>query len=287
MKPVVVAIIKGGLGNQLFAYAGARAYALRHQRELFLDDASGYLRDGYGRSFRLDRFPIAARPAPPALRLGDPKGLRHKIVRTWNKILPGSFRSYYSEKPGRPAARILDFHSTRRLIHLNGYWQDENCFIDFEHRIRTELDPPPVASQADRAIEHAIESTCSVLVHVRRVRYSPKLGADYYQSSISAARSALAGCRFEVFGDDLEWASEHLDFADSPVRFHEGGGDDELRDFRLMTRCRHAITANSSFSWWAAWLRPHPGKRVWFPADPGWPVRAAATWTLVPNSLER
>ena len=285
MKPAVVAIIKGGLGNQLFAYAGARAYALRHGRELFLDDDSGFLRDGYGRSFRLDRFPIAARPAPPGLRLGDPKGLRHKLVRSWNKLLPGALRGYYAEKSGRAASRILDFHSRRRIIHLNGYWQDENCFIDFAPRIRAELDPPAPADAADRRIERSIENACSVSLHIRRIRYSPCLGTDYHQSGISAALAALPDCRFEVFGDDPSWAREHLDFLGAPVRFHDAGGGDELRDFRLMTRCRHAITANSSFSWWAAWLHPQPGKRVWFPANPGWPVRAAAGWILLPNSL--
>ena len=85
MNPCVVAIIKGGLGNQLFAYAAARAYAERTGRDLFIDDDSGFLRDGYGRSFRLDRFPINAKPAPAKLRLGDPKAFHHKWTSAKNK----------------------------------------------------------------------------------------------------------------------------------------------------------------------------------------------------------
>ncbi|MCU0795284.1 MAG: alpha-1,2-fucosyltransferase [Akkermansiaceae bacterium] len=286
MNPAVVAIIKGGLGNQLFGYAAARAYALRSGRELWIDDRSGYHRDGYGRSYRLQRFPIAARPADPRFQLGDPKKLRHKWVRSLNKILPTHLRNYHAERSGQPAAGLIDFHSNRETIYLNGYWQDEACFSDFAAPIRQELDPPALKSPEDRELEREIEESCSVFLHIRRVRYSPRLGADYYQSSISAARQALADCCFEVFGDDIGWAREHLDFSGSPVRFHESGSDDELRDFRLMSRCRHAITANSSFSWWAAWLIDAPDKKVWFPQTPGWPVKAAARWTQVPNSLE-
>ena len=65
MKRFAVAMIKGGLGNQLFAYAAARAYAIRTRRELLLDHASGYARDGYGRAYKLNLFPVAAAEAPP------------------------------------------------------------------------------------------------------------------------------------------------------------------------------------------------------------------------------
>ncbi|MGE9270401.1 MAG: alpha-1,2-fucosyltransferase, partial [Verrucomicrobiales bacterium] len=88
MKPNVVAIIKGGLGNQLFAYAAARSLALRTGRDLLIDDDSGFVRDGYGRSFRLNHFPILAQPAPENLRLGNPKGFRHRWMRYTSRFLP-------------------------------------------------------------------------------------------------------------------------------------------------------------------------------------------------------
>jgi len=288
VKPCVVAIIKGGLGNQLFAYAAARAFALRSGRELLVDDASGFVRDGYGRSFRLDRFPIEAQPAPSSVRLGDPKGARHKLVRATNRLLPSGWRNYFSEKAGIPAARLLSFRSHRKVVHLNGYWQDEACFLDFADRIRAELEPPPLESEPDRELEQELVEAPSVFLHLRRVRYSPRLGSGYYQSSILRAADAVPGCRFEVFGDELEWGRRELEFGSHPVRFHDGKGaaGDELRDFRLMTACRHAIVANSSFSWWAAWLRAYPGKQVWTPQEPGWPVIPAAGWTPVPNRLE-
>ncbi len=286
MKPCVVAIIKGGLGNQLFAYAAARAFALRCGRDLLLDDSSGFARDGYGRSFRLDRFAVVARPAPAALRLGEPKSPRHKTVRTFDRLLPAALRAYLAEDPRRDESQLLAWYPRRTVVHLNGYWQSEKYFADYAETIRRELTIPPLDDPPDHALEQEFASTNSVCLHIRRHRYSPRLGADFYHAAITAARDAVPGCCFIVFGDDPAWAGQHLDFGTSPVRYINDPTASELRDLRLMAACRHAIVANSSFSWWAAWLNPSPDQRVWTPADPGWPVKPAAAWTRLPNSLE-
>lgn len=277
MSQCVVAIIKGGLGNQLFAYAAARAYAERSGRELFIDDDSGFLRDGYGRSFRLDRFPITAEPAPAKLRLGDPKAIHHKWRRSWNKYVPGKKRSYLREDPRKGPGQLLNFLSTANAVHLNGYWQSEDYFKDHEKIIRDELTPPVTNAE----LEAQLALSPSVFLHVRRVRYAPALPRDYYQSSIKHIAERVDSPRFEVFGDKVEWARTELDFGDHPVRFHDGEDRDEVADYRLMSSCRHAIVANSSFSWWAAWIRPDEEKIVCTPANPGWPVQAAAGWTPI------
>ena len=281
MKPRVIAIIKGGLGNQLFGYAAARALAHRGGRELLLDDSSGFARDDYGRSFRLDRFPIAAGSAPAEARLGDPKGFRHRWARSINKLLPPTRRSYLKESPGHGPEQLSAFHSRSRTVHLNGYWQDEACFREIAALIRDELRPP---HSGDDTLEAELPGGDSVMLHIRRVRYTPCLDPSYYERSISAACSSIGSPRFEVFGDDPDWARTHLDFGKHPVRFHESSSD-ELIDFRRMSLCRHAIVANSSFSWWAAWLQ-QPGGRVWTPENPGWPLKAASGWTTVENGLE-
>lgn len=286
MNPSVVAIIKGGLGNQLFGYAAARAYALRTGRELLIDDASGFTRDGYGRTFRLKRFPISAKPAPADIRLGDPKQFRHKWTRSLNKLLPSPFKNYLAEQTDRRVEQITRFNSKRNIVYLNGYWQEEACFESAASIIREELTPPPFENEESRKLEQDIRSRNSVFVHARRIRYSPRLKPDYYQTCVSLSANELELPTFEVFSDDIQWARENLDFHNHSVRFHEGSSD-ELTDFRLMTSCRHAIIANSSFSWWAAWLQNPEGQRVWCPKDTGWPVKSASQWTEVPNNLER
>lgn len=280
MSQSVVAIIKGGLGNQLFSYAAARAYAERSSRELYLDDDSGFLRDGYGRSFRLNHFPITGKPAPARLRLGDPKGFHHKWTRNWNKCLPSTRRSYVRETPELGADQLLDFESSAPAIHLNGYWQSEDYFNDQAEIIRRELTPPIHSAK----LEDELAQSPSVFVHVRRVRYSPALPRDYYSSSIAHMAEKLGNPAFEVFGDDLDWARTEIDFGEHPVRFHDSDDHDELRDYRLMSVCRHAIVANSSFSWWAAWIRHDGQKIVCTPENPGWAVRPAAGWIPIRHS---
>jgi hypothetical protein len=280
-------MIKGGLGNQFFAYAAARAYAIRTRRELWIDDVSGYKHDGYGRAYKLDQFPIAARPASPRWRLGDPKGPHHKVMRSFNKLLPQTFKSYLAEDSEQSETQLTGFISNRQVVRLNGYWQSEKYFAERASTIRKELEPPAFAEgSAEAALEEQLASSNSVFLHIRRDRYSPRLGSGYYDSSIGAAISTLGSCHFHVFGDDLEWARQYLDFQGAPVTFVSDGTRDELTDFRLMAACRHAIIANSSFSWWAAYLRRHADKRVWTPSDPGWPLKPAAEWMKVPNRLE-
>lgn len=287
MNRAVVAIIKGGLGNQLFAYAAARAYAIRTGRDLFLDDRSGYIRDGYQRTYLLDRFPITAAPAPPRLQLGDPKGPRHKAVRTLNKLLPAPFKAYLAEDSQLSETQLTSFICNRRVVRLNGYWQSEKYFAGRASIIRKELQPPPFPDGPDADLESSLASSNTVFLHIRRDRYSPRLSSGYYESSIGAALATLENCRFHVFGDDPGWGRQYLDFRGAPVTYHDfDPAADELRDFRLMAACRHAIIANSSFSWWAAWLRRHADKRVWTPSDPGWPLKPASEWAKVPNRLE-
>jgi hypothetical protein len=279
-------MIKGGLGNQLFAYAAARAYSIRTSRELMLDNVSGFARDGYNRGYKLDLFPVAATLAPPRWRLGDPKGFHHKAVRSLNKVLPNPLKSYVAEEQDRDETQLTGFISTRQVVRLNGYWQSEKYFAERASTIRTELQPPPFEEGPDADLEAKLAATSSVFIHIRRDRYSPTLGSGYYDSSITSALSTLGNCHFHVFGDDLEWARKYLDFHGAPVSYESKEGGDELRDFRLMAACRHAIVANSSFSWWAAWLRRHADKRVWTPSTPGWPLKPASEWTKVPNRLE-
>lgn len=283
----VVAMIKGGLGNQMFTYAAARSYALGRKRELWLDDSSGYERDRYQRTYLLDRFPVAAAPAPDEVRLGGSRSGRHRRTRWLNRLLPENQQNYLSEKRGRRSSQLNAFQSRREVVYLNGYWQNESYFHQHADLIRSELEPPPLSGEADLEIERELRTTDSVFLHIRRERYFPRLTEKYYNSCISEAIQLFPEARFEVFGDGLDWAKEQLKFRGRPARFHDPGGSGELRDMRLMANCRHSIVANSSFSWWGAWLIPRGDKRVWSPGNPGWPVQAAEGWTLIANRLER
>lgn len=288
-EKALVAIVKGGLGNQLFIYAAARALALRSGRRLYLDVLRGYTADDYGRSYRLDRFPIAASVMPEAWRVApDLRDWRHRVTRALNKMLPLPWRSYVAERRGTTVAGFGVAGRYRERLTLNGYWQDEAYFSDAALHLRRELNVPEPVTEPLRRRGAALAAAESVFLHVRRVRYSPVLDAGYYQQAIDRACLALRNPAFFVFGDDLEWVRASLDFRGRVVEFQAYEGGDEFADLWLMTKCRHAIVANSSFSWWAAWLGGEvSGRRlVWAPERTGLPLKNSVKWELVPAGLE-
>lgn len=281
MSEAVIAIVKGGLGNQLFIYAAARACALRCGRDLFLDTRRGYTHDDYGRSYRLGRFAIAARPMPEDWRVAPTlKHPRHKIIRAWNKLLPRDWRSYLAHRRDLPPTQLTDLKPRPGRITLNGYWSDEAYFSDAAATIREELAPPPPAEGRNLELGERFAAAETVFVHARRVRYPTLLPAGYYRDALAAIRKRVAEPRFAVFSDDPDWTRRELDFGGSPVDWVEHNAADELADLWLMTRCRHAIIANSTFSWWGAWLAgaAGPDRVVVSPDHPSWLLRPAAGW---------
>ncbi|MGC3960859.1 MAG: alpha-1,2-fucosyltransferase [Verrucomicrobiota bacterium] len=288
MSSAVIAIVKGGLGNQLFIYATARAMALRTGRTLYLDATRGYANDDYGRSYRLDRFPIQAEAMPEAWRIAPTlKHPRHKIIRTLNKLMPRNTRSYLAERRTAPPSQLTTLQPNRNRITLLGYWQNEAYFTDHAAAIRTELAPPAPADDKNRALGEKFAARESVFLHFRRVRYWNLLGRDYYQAAIDAAVAKFSRPLFVLFGDDLNWPQQNLDFRGANVELVAHNSDDELADLWLMSRCRHAIVANSSFSWWGAWLGDAtPNRLVLAPTQVGWDVVMCDRWQRIANSIE-
>ena len=289
MTKAAIAIIKGGLGNQLFIYAAGRAFAVRTGRRYYVDARRGYTHDGYGRSYRLDRFPIAAETMPEAWRVAPTlKHLRHKAVRAWNKLLPRDWRTYLAQRWDLPPDQLTARRPCRERVTLNGYWPDEAFFADHAGVIRAELAVPAPADARNLDLGARLAGDeGTVFVHARRVRYPTLLPVDYYRTALAGIRERIANPRFVVFSDDSAWARTHLDFAGSPVEWVEHNGADELADLWLMTRCRHAVLANSSFRWWGAWLGGDPaeGRVIYTPDHPSWIIRPAKGWQCVPFEM--
>lgn len=287
MSPAVIAIVKGGLGNQLFIYAAARALALRTGRTLYLDATRGYTKDDYGRAYRLDRFPLRAEPLPEDWRIAPTlKHPRHKIIRALNKLLPRDQRTYFGEQRNFPPTQLTALKPRRDRVTLLGYWQNEAYFADHAPAIRTELAPPQPADEKNRALGEKFATSESIFLHFRRVQYWNLLGRDYYQQAIGAACARLNTPRFVLFGDDLDWPQQNLDFHGASVELITHNSGNELADLWLMSRCRHAVVANSSFSWWGAWLGDSLAARLVFaPTQVGMPIEMPARWMRLQNTI--
>lgn len=288
MANAVISIIKGGLGNQLFIYAAGRAFSLRTGREFHVDTIRGFTDDSYGRTYRLNHFPIKARTMPEEWRVAAKlRHPRHKLIRALNKLVPRDCRTYLAEKSCLGVGQLLDRKPHAKGVTLSGYWQDERYFADYAEEIREELCPPMPSDEANLVLGHSLKESQSVGIHIRRVRYRDKLDAGYYQAAVARFITGSSRPRFVIFGDDLQWALERISFDGGSVETVSHNAGDEIADLWLMTRCRHFIAANSSFSWWGAWLgKQEEGRVVCFPEAPAWPIRSGFGWQSIPNLIE-
>ena len=281
---MIIARIMGGLGNQLFIYAAARSLALRTGRELKLDLINGFSEDAFGRSYLLDRFPIQATPAtadevaPYRLNSGC---LRRQ--RKLNRYLPCSWKNYYEER-SLFDPRLTTFNPRRSPIYLEGYWQREAYFTSHAAQIRAELTPNLVHSPAAQRMAAHIDQTASVCVHVRRQEYEHVLDKGYYSRALSDLSAIVKNPVFFVFSDDPAWGRKNIQPAAEVIHVDsDTTPTGALIDLNLMTRCCHHIIANSSFSWWGAWLSTRRDQHVVAPAHWGYRAVAATGWTVIPN----
>jgi len=269
----VVARIRGGLGNQLFCYAAARRLAIVNDAELVLDDVTGFVRDtDYRRRCALHHFRIPARSATTAERLEPFERYRRGVLKLVSRRLPYARRLYLEQEGLDFDERLLHLR-VREVLYLDGLWQSEGYFKDVEHTIREDLRPVTPADAASRRMADLVRASEGVAVHVRW--FDPpgsasanNLPADYYWRALAHVRQHVASPHFYLFSDDPEAARRMLTLPDGQVTLvaHHQEDDNGFADLWLMTHCRHFITANSTFSWWGAWLGETPGSIVVAPS---------------------
>ena len=277
---MIIARVEGGLGNQLFIYAAARALALRTGSQLRLDALNSYPRDSFGRRYQLDEFNIAAVLAEEAeVARYRPESQGFYWRRKLDRRLPFPWRSVIEER-SLFEPRLLELRP-RANVYLMGYWQREEYFRDQAPAIRRELTLRREPSAQNRALGERLRQCESAFLHLRRVDYAHRLSAGYYAAALELLYKRVNEPRLFVFGDDLEWARRELPLPEGTQFIAHNGDARNIEDLWLMTRCRHAIVANSSFSWWGAWLNPEPGRVVIAPAVWGYRAAAATGWLTV------
>jgi hypothetical protein len=289
--------IIGGLGNQLFQYATGRALALRHGCELLLDVShlQTCARHVTPRQFELDHFRYQARVATAA----ETRHLAwlHRVPAFSHWVTP--WRTYVERGLGFNAS----FAELPDDTYLVGYWQSPQYFASVGGQIAAELSAAQPLSPESEAVAEAISRGPSVMLHVRRGDYVTltsaatlhgTLGLSYYEAALQRVREQVEGARYFVFSDDIAWCREHLPLdAAEAVYVGNNTGANAWQDLLLMARCHHHIIANSSFSWWGAWLADQrfgesdhmviaPSR--WFAGKPGEDLsnRFPAHWVVQP-----
>jgi hypothetical protein len=251
--------LKGGLGNQLFQYAAGRALSIRHDTSLLLDTSiyQTMQRGVTQRTLQLSHFKhvgkfIERRNRP--LKVYRYLPLVSKWLTNWDVRVEGD------------NSDIVTFSKFPDHTYLVGYWQSYHYFHSISAILYCDITPVRPLSSLSKVLENEIQARkkSSIALHVRRGDYVSlasaasfhgALSITYYERAISYVREQVESPHFYVFSDDIEWCEENLNLKYHEVTFvaHNNFAS-AWQDLILMSSCRHIIIANSSFSWWSAWL---------------------------------
>lgn len=275
---MVIIRLSGGLGNQMFQYAAGRATSLRIRTKMALDVRlfqNTVWKQAHEKEVITSLFPNIK-----ALNLvtldeiilrkieADSKRIRWKkynILRaklglrpTFKKVSEEALLTYQNDFPLQNA----------QILHLASDWQNEKYFMQYGKKIRSDFSFPSINENSiNTVVLQRIITSSSVSIHVRRGDYlsstNPHLPApsQYYQASIELINSLVSNPSYYVFSDDIEWCKKNLNIKNAYYINHNTG-DMSYIDMQLMSYCKHNIIANSSFSWWGAWLNSNPDKIV-------------------------
>jgi hypothetical protein len=290
--PKIITRIKGGLGNQLFCYAAARRLAQVNKAELVIDNLTGFVRDlQYNRQYALDNFKIPCRKATPAERLEPLERYRRGVIKWFSRRRPFAERCYIEQEKNDFDERLLNV-KVRGCLYLEGYWQSERYFKDIEDIVRKDLQIIPPIDTSNRKMADRISSCNAVAVHFRffdnpdESNRTHNLAAGYYKRATDKILKSVTNPHFFLFSDNPSAARQMMSLPEDKVTYvdHNRESENAFADLWLMTLCRHFIIANSTFSWWGAWLCNKKEKII---ISPNIEIRGKTAWGfkgLIPDN---
>lgn len=253
--------IKGGLGNQMFQYAFARYFGIERRIDVKLDNGINTNKQDTVRQYSLDNFntilPLASKEE--VLKAKYPYGIVSKIKRGFkSKILRIHNIGY-----------VTNILNTKEN-YLEGFWQSYKYLEPIRDILLKEITPRNPSDERFDNIIKQIENTPSISIHIRRGDYvtDPKTkavhnvcGLEYYLKAIDTIKAQVNNPTFFVFSDDIDWVSKNLEI-NSPTFWVSNLRGEDYEELILMSKCKHNIIANSSFSFWGAWLNQNTNKIV-------------------------
>jgi hypothetical protein len=256
----IVKII-GGLGNQMFQYAFYKSLEKRfHTVKADISEFKNYsLHNG----FELEKiFDVQLQYSSTFenLILGNSNNIAGKI---WKKV--GLFAKFYYYEKNVGGFDTFVFKNKKSTYYW-GYWQNEQYFCDVTEQIKNDFIFKNSLNKQNLQIKEMIENSNSVSIHVRRGDYLNNTGYEclhnnYYLDAMKYLQSKLKGISYYIFSDDIGWCRDNF-ILDNSYYIDWNKGSDSYIDLQLMSLCKHNIIANSSFSWWAAWLNSNPDKII-------------------------
>lgn len=248
---MIVVKVYGGLGNQLFQYAAAKALSLEDNKELVIDTIAF-------KTYKLHRFGLNNFATQRKFYNFILKCIvkRHKFFGNFTVIREKQF-NYNPE-----------FFTTKaKVIYLNGFFQSELYFKKYEKEIRADFEITAPLKEKTIALIDKMKHENAVSIHIRRGDYLQHAihntdKTEYYKLATQYIETNIPNPVYYLFSDDMTWVKENFktNFETHYVDFNDAKTNYE--DLKLMSSCKHNIIANSSFSWWSAWLNTNPNKIV-------------------------
>jgi len=246
---MIIVKMLGGLGNQLFQYAFGRAFSIDNNIQVIFDISDyTYRNNNIRRDFELKKFPNINVKFVDSLFIQS--AIRLNFIK---KIKEEEYTSRFNKD------------NRLRLTLLSGYWQSLRFFEHIENIIKKDLELPVLS---ETPLYDRITETNSISVHIRLTDYLSiqnmdiykQLDIKYYVTAIDLIKKTVANPFFFVFSDDIQKAKLFFNTIDEEVVYVNN--DNSFLDFVLMKSCKHNIIANSTYSWWAAWLNNNSKKIV-------------------------
>jgi hypothetical protein len=263
----IIMKLQGGLGNQMFQYALGRHLALKNNADLNLDIS--HYKEDKKREYELKHFNIVENFATNEEIKSFKKFKKcHKriIGRLYNAIFADESK-YILENHFRFMPEVLI--NARSNVYLDGYWQTEKYFIDIQDIIRKDFLPKKISAGYEKNLKQN-QSKISISIHIRRRDYAQNkktfehhgiCSPEYYKTAAERIKQVIKKPSYFIFSDDIEWAKNNFKI-DGEIIFVSNGILQNYEEMILMSKCDHNIIANSSFSWWGAWLNPNKEKIV-------------------------
>lgn len=264
---MIIVDLLGGLGNQLFQYAAGRYLAELHQVDFKINTLKFETYKLH--KYSLQHFNISASVATKE----EVQHFGSLAFKIWERAI---FKPYYKRRTFQEQFFHFDenFKKASKNTMLSGYWQSEKYFNEISDIIRKEFTITSPMAEMNKDYSKNILRRNSVSLHIRRGDYvsDPKTQTvhgscdlAYYNACVKKIAGAVGDPFFYIFSDDPEWVKSNFSLKYPSEYVVHNNADKNYEDLRLMSLCKHNIIANSSFSWWGAWLNANPDKQVYAP----------------------
>lgn len=261
---MIISKVTGGLGNQLFQYAIGYTLAKDRKTKLYLDinDFKNYKL----RSFKLDQFNVDYSKMTSIHKAVVILSNKTQLVSKYFPILPKTIK----EKD-----RIPDFENIHGSLYLIGFWQNPNYFEKYKKDLLIQFTLKDELSNEYLKLKSEMNKGESVAIHIRRGDYANNkhtlsvhglMPLSYYKSAVKKIKTSSKKHKYFIFSDDPKWVKSNFTFINNYHLVSEKINSD-LEELFLISECKHQIIANSTFSWWGAWLNQYPKKQVIAPKN--------------------